>query len=60
MEIKTFFRFFSKLPLYIEDSVGVPHSFFTLHLFKDSNIKQISFCHITNQLSTYQYINNQT
>mgnify|MGYP005891174137 FL=1 len=58
METKTFFRFFSKLPLYIEDSVGVPHSFFTLHLFKDSNIKQMPFCHITHQLFIYQYINH--
>ena len=40
METKTFFRFFSKLPLYIEGSVEVPHSFFTLHLFKDSNINK--------------------
>lgn len=58
METKTFFRFFSKLPLYIEGSVEVPHSFFTLHLFKDSNIKQIPFCHIMYQLFIYQYINH--
>jgi len=43
MEAKTSSRFFPELPLIIKDSTETSPLFFTLHLPKDSNIKQISF-----------------